>query len=44
MNRVGFCPQRIDARFMRGRVFIGAGSNWRRMEGIYATAYPTGSR
>lgn len=44
MNRAGFCPQRIDARFMLGRVLLGAGANWRRMEGIHATAIPTGQR
>lgn len=44
MNRAGFCPQRIDARFMRGRVMLGAGASWSRMEGIHATSTPTGGR
>lgn len=44
MNRAGFCSQRIDARFMRGRLAIAAGANWNRMEGIHATSTPTGGR
>jgi hypothetical protein len=44
MNRAGFCPQRVDARFLLGRVLLGAGASWRRMEGIHATATPTGQR
>jgi hypothetical protein len=44
MNRAGYCPQRIDARFMFGRVMLGAGANWRRMEGIHAKAMRSGAR
>jgi hypothetical protein len=44
MNRVGFCPQRIDARFGSVRLQIGAGANWRRVEGVHVTAVPTGGR
>jgi hypothetical protein len=44
MNRAGFCPQRVDARFMRGRLAIAAGTNWSRMEGIHATSTPSGGR
>jgi hypothetical protein len=44
MNRVGFCPQRIDARFGSVRLTIGAGASWRRMEGVHVTAVRTGSR
>jgi hypothetical protein len=44
MNRVGFCPQRIDARFLRGRTDIGAGAVWRRAEGLGYTAVMTGGR
>lgn len=44
MNRVGFCPQRIDARFLRGRALLTAGTSWRRMEGVEYTATPTGRR
>jgi hypothetical protein len=44
MNRVGFCPQRIDARFGSVRLEIAAGANWRRMEGVHVTAVPTGGR
>jgi len=44
MNRAGYCPQRIDARFMRVRQQITAGSDWRRAEGIHFTATPTGGR
>jgi hypothetical protein len=29
---------------MRGRLMLSAGADWRRMEGIHATATPTGSR
>lgn len=44
MNRAGFCPQRIDGRFLRGRLQIGAGQSWRRAEGINYTAGVTGGR
>lgn len=44
MNRVGFCPQRVDARFMRGRLLLTAGASWRRAEGLHATSRPTGAR
>ena len=44
MNRVGYCPQRIDARFMRIRQQITAGAIWRRGEGVHFTATPTGGR
>jgi hypothetical protein len=44
MNRAGFCPQRLDARFMRGRLQVAAGASWRRMEGMHVTATPTGMR
>ena len=44
MNKAGFCPQRIDARFMRARVQIAAGANWRRAEGVHYTAVRTGQR
>lgn len=44
MNRVGFCPQNIDARFLRGRLLIGAGATWRRAEGISHTSVLTGQR
>ena len=44
MNRSGFCPQRIDARFLRGRQVVGAGALWRRTEGLGYTAIKTGSR
>lgn len=44
MNRAGFCPQRIDARFGSVRLQIAAGSTWRRMEGVHVTAVPTGGR
>lgn len=44
MNRVGYCPQRIDARFMRIRQQITAGAAWRRGEGVHFTATPTGGR
>ena len=43
MNRVGFCPQRLDARFLRARVQIASG-NWTRAEGINHTADLTGDR
>lgn len=44
MNRAGFCPQRIDARFVRPRLNITAGASWRRMEGIHYKATVTGQR
>jgi hypothetical protein len=44
MNRVGFCPQRIDARFGSVRLQIAAGAAWRRLEGVHVTAVPTGGR
>ncbi len=43
MNAQGFCPQRIDARFLRARISI-ASSNWSRAEGINYTAELTGDR
>ena len=44
MNRVGFCPQRIDARYVRARLRVAAGATWRRLEGVHATAEATGGR
>jgi hypothetical protein len=44
MNRVGYCPQRIDARFVRARMQITAGSIWTRAEGVHHTAVLTGGR
>jgi hypothetical protein len=44
MNRAGFCPQRVDARFLRGRLMLTAGASWRRMEGLHAVSVPTGKR
>jgi len=44
MNRAGFCPQRIDARFGSVRLQLAAGATWRRMEGVHVTAVPTGGR
>ena len=44
MNRVGFCPQRIDARYVRARLRVAAGATWRRIEGVHATAEATGGR
>lgn len=44
MNRVGFCPARMDARFIRARLQVAAGSAWRRLEGVHATVRPTGGR
>ena len=44
MNRAGFCPQRVDARFMRGRLLLSAGASWRRAEGLHATSRLTGGR
>lgn len=44
MNAVGFCPQQIDARFLRGRLQIAAAASWRRAEGINYTATPSGGR
>jgi hypothetical protein len=44
INRVGFCPARIDARFGSLRLQIAAGASWRRAEGVHVTAVPTGGR
>jgi hypothetical protein len=44
MNRVGFCPQRMDARFLRARVQVAAGASWTRLEGVHHTSTLTGSR
>ena len=44
MNRAGYCPQRIDARFVRARVQITAAADWQRAEGVHVTASPTGGR
>lgn len=44
MNRVGFCPQRMDARFMRARVQLAANSIWTRLEGVHHTTTITGGR
>lgn len=44
MNRAGFCPQRVDARFARARLTMAAGASWRRAEGIHITAQQTAGR
>jgi hypothetical protein len=44
MNRAGFCPQRLDARFGSIRLNVAAAAAWRRAEGVHVTAVPTGSR
>jgi hypothetical protein len=44
MNRAGFCPARIDARFGSVRLQVAAGAQWRRAEGVHVTAIPTGGR
>ena len=44
MNAAGYCPQRMDARFVRGRLQIAAQAIWRRAEGLNYTARLTGGR
>lgn len=44
MNRAGFCPQRVDSRFMRGRIQIAAGSAWTRAIGVHHDAATTSER
>lgn len=44
INRVGYCPQRMDARFLRARVQVAAGANWTRLEGVHHTTVLTGAR
>jgi len=44
MNRAGFCPQRMDARFLRARVQVAAGASWTRLEGVHHTSAITGGR
>ena len=40
----GMCPQRVDARYLRARLTIPAGSTWSHAQGIEADAVPTGAR
>jgi hypothetical protein len=44
MNRAGYCPQRVDGRFLRARAQIAAGSIWTRAEGVHHTSVLTGGR
>lgn len=44
VNRVGFCPQRIDARFMRARLIVAAGAAWDRLEGVHVKSRVSGGR
>lgn len=44
MNDAGYCPQRIDARFMRIRQQIASGAVWTRGEGVHLTTMKTGGR
>lgn len=44
MNRVGYCPQRMDARFLRARLNVSAGAIWTRLEGVHHTSVLTGAR
>jgi hypothetical protein len=44
MNRVGYCPQRMDARFLRARLNVSAGAIWTRLEGVHHTSILTGGR
>jgi len=42
MNVAGFCPVRADDRFLRARVRIAAGADWRRAEGVHFTGRLSG--
>src|SRR5208337_3238218 len=44
MNGAGFCPQRIDSRFVRASVQIAAGAGWKRQEGVHFRGRPSGWR
>jgi len=44
INRAGYCPHRIDGRFLRIRQSITAGAVWRRAEGVHVTSTQTGKR
>lgn len=44
VNRVGYCPQRMDARFMRARLNVATGAIWTRLEGVHHTSVLTGGR
>jgi len=44
INRAGFCPQRMDARFVRARVQVSTGASWTRLEGVHHTTVLTGGR
>lgn len=44
MNRAGFCPQRVDGRFLRGRMQLGAAGSWSRAIGVHHDAVETSER
>lgn len=44
MNSAGWCPVLVDSRFLRARVRVPRGANWRRAEGVHFTGRPSGAR
>lgn len=44
MNNYGFCPVRVDDRFLRARMEIAANTSWTRADGIHFAGKPTGKR
>lgn len=44
MNAMGECPQRVDGRYIQGRVTIPAGTVWTHARGVDVTATPGGWR
>ena len=43
-NDNGICPVRLNARYMRGRAVIAAGTNWTHFQGLDVAAVPVGWR
>lgn len=43
-NASGLCPQRVDGRYLRGRVYLSSGASWNHAEGINATVSVSGAR
>ena len=43
-SSIGKCGVRYDARFLRARLYIAAGSAWDHAQGVYHNASPSGAR
>lgn len=44
MNTLGWCPQRTSGRYIRGRIFMPAGSSFTHLEGLELDCDPAGVR